>query len=225
MQGAIARPMNGGASPVSIGVTLPPRPNCWKALRLSALQFLLVASAFAQSTTDSDLDLIPEDVMKSPNQATASGSETHRRIYVEDGLTVSAWRGNLAVPLPGLVEPGWMNRGDLDARVDQPLSDRLAATYSGRWNLLANYHPEFDARRDLRHDFREGYLTWTVAAQSYLDVGRVNPRNGVAMGFNPTDVFKTNAVVERVSADPRVLREDRLGALLVRGKRSPAPTL
>lgn len=49
----------------------------------------------------------------------------------------------------------------------------------------------------------------------YLDLGRINLRSGAALGFNPTDFFKTRAVVEPLSADPSVLREDRLGTLML----------
>ena len=51
-----------------------------------------------------------------------------------------------------------------------------------------------------------------------IDLGRVNVKNGVAIGFNPTDFFKTRAVVEPLTADPSVLREDRLGTLMVLGQ-------
>ncbi len=65
------------------------------------------------------------------------------------------------------------------------------------------------------NDFREGYLSWEALDRTYLDAGRINLKSGVAVGFNPTDFFKTRAVVEPLSVDPTVLREDRLGTVMV----------
>jgi len=65
------------------------------------------------------------------------------------------------------------------------------------------------------NDFREGFLSWQPHDGIYLDLGRINLRSGAALGFNPTDFFKSRAVVEPLSADPSVLREDRLGTLML----------
>jgi len=40
----------------------------------------------------------------------------------------------------------------------------------------------------------------------------------VALGFNPTDFFKTRAVIDPLSVDPSVLREDRLGTVMAVGQ-------
>jgi hypothetical protein len=65
------------------------------------------------------------------------------------------------------------------------------------------------------NEFREGYLSWQPADRWYFDFGRINIKSGAALGFNPTDFFKTRAVEEPLSADPSVLREDRLGTLML----------
>jgi len=51
-----------------------------------------------------------------------------------------------------------------------------------------------------------------------FDLGRVNIRNGAAMGFNPTDWFKANALRAIVNPDPAVLRENRQGTVVVQGQ-------
>jgi len=56
------------------------------------------------------------------------------------------------------------------------------------------------------------------APRSYLDLGRINLKSGIAVGYNPTDYFKTRAVVEPLSLDPTVLRENRLGTVMVRAQ-------
>jgi len=76
----------------------------------------------------------------------------------------------------------------------------------------------FPSHRNLRDDFREGFVTWEPAPQRYLEAGRINLRNGVALGFNPTDFFKTRTQIDQASLDPSVIRQDRLGTVMVRGQ-------
>ncbi len=66
------------------------------------------------------------------------------------------------------------------------------------------------------NDFREAYIEWRLADQTYLALGRINLKSGIALGYNPTDYFKTRTVSEPLSADPTVLREDRLGTVMLR---------
>jgi hypothetical protein len=58
-----------------------------------------------------------------------------------------------------------------------------------------------------------------VAASTYLEAGRINLRNGVALGFNPTDFFKTRTLVGQASLDPSAARQNRLGTLMARGQK------
>ena len=51
-----------------------------------------------------------------------------------------------------------------------------------------------------------------------LDIGRINTRYGVAYGWNPTDVFRLDAVRVVSSPDPASLRENRLGTVMLRGQ-------
>jgi hypothetical protein len=69
------------------------------------------------------------------------------------------------------------------------------------------------------NDLREAYAGWEPFERTFVEAGRINLKSGVALGFNPTDFFKTRAVVEPLSVDPVVLREDRLGTLMVRAQR------
>ena len=61
-------------------------------------------------------------------------------------------------------------------------------------------------------------MEWQPTETTWLEVGRVNIRDGVALGFNPTDFFRPRTVVEPLTADPSVLREDRLGTLMLTGQ-------
>jgi len=63
------------------------------------------------------------------------------------------------------------------------------------------------------------YLTWEPAASTYLEAGRINLRNGAALGFNPTDFLKTRTLVGQASLDPSAARQNRLGTAMVRGQK------
>ena len=65
---------------------------------------------------------------------------------------------------------------------------------------------------------REAYLSWARTEDQIFDLGRVNVRNGAAMGFNPTDWFKANALRSIVDPDPAVLRENRQGTVVLQAQ-------
>src|SRR5262249_19470428 len=70
----------------------------------------------------------------------------------------------------------------------------------------------------VRNDFREAYVTWEPQTNFYLEAGRVNVRNGAALGWNPTDFFKTRTLVGQASLDPSVIQQNRLGTAMLRGQ-------
>lgn len=176
---------------------------------------LLVAGNLAVADEDKDLDLVPEAL---PQPGAATGDAIGWKVYVEQALTLQSFRGDPIVPPPPQRQLHWRERLSLDAKRTWLLGPDLNASYSGRLNFLAEEDGPFPTSDNYRHDFREGFASWEAAPQDYLDGGRINLRSGVAAGFNPTDFFKTRAVVDRVSNDPSVLRENRLGALMVRGQ-------
>jgi hypothetical protein len=65
---------------------------------------------------------------------------------------------------------------------------------------------------------KEAYLSWHVQPNLIADLGRINVRNGVGVGYNPTDYFRTNAVRSIISIDPASLRENRLGSVMFRAQ-------
>ncbi len=179
---------------------------------IAALAFVLLSAAAAKADEDSDLARIPlaADAQAPP----AAPSPLTGTFYVQDDLASYSVRSALAVPLPPSSSPSWEERLFLDARARWRLSDALTLHYSGRLNLRAEDALPFPSRENIRHDLREAYLEWDTGGGLFLEAGRINLKSGVALGFNPTDYFKTRAVVEPLSADPSVLREDRLGALM-----------
>jgi hypothetical protein len=100
-------------------------------------------------------------------------------------------------------------------RLDRRFDEDFSAAYSGRLNLRAEDGLGFPNRENIRNDLREAYAGWTDNRGWFLQFGRINLKSGVAEGFNPTDYFKARTVVEPTSIDPAVLREDRLGVVML----------
>jgi len=183
---------------------------------VALLAATLAAAAPAAADENSDLNLIPGSVSTAPTeapQAPASG-----KLFLEDAVTLAAPRGGLVVPFPPPGPELWQNRTSLDENYHWNLSDAISATLSDRFNVIEENDFGFPNHNNLRNDFREGYLTWEPGERLYLEAGRINLRNGVALGFNPTDFFKTGTLLDQASLDPSVIREDRLGVLMLRGQ-------
>jgi len=181
--------------------------------RIAALALVLLSATAAKADEDSDLDRIPPAAdMEAPAPEPSPLTGT---FYIQDDLASYSVRSALAVPLPPSSSPSWEERLFLDARAQWRMSNALTLHYGGRLNLRAEDDLPFPSHENIRHDLREAYLEWDAGGGIFLEAGRINVKSGVALGFNPTDYFKTRAVVEPLSADPSVLREDRLGTLMV----------
>ncbi len=184
-----------------------------------------LAPLLAGAAENSDLDLIPQAIHDDAAQRPAGGTDAvppatpgTRRLYAEGAFTLSSRRGGLIVPAPPPAPFDWQNRTSLDATGQWDLTPRLGVTLSDRFNLRGENDLDISARQTLRNDFREAYVTWEPATRNYLELGRVNVRNGVALGFNPTDFFKTRSQVDQASLDPSVLRQNRLGTFMLRSQ-------
>jgi hypothetical protein len=190
---------------------------------LAVLALFLAASAAARAADppaeDQDLNLIPPSAATPPPAATVLPAGARRRIFVEDAVTGSWLENDLLPAPPPPAPPRWEERALLDARSEWHVGEGLRLLYSGRLNLRVQDGLGFPNHENLTNDLREAYLGWEPLERLFLDVGRINVKSGVALGFNPTDFFRTRAVVEPLSVDPVVLREDRLGTLMLRAER------
>jgi hypothetical protein len=174
-----------------------------------------------QAEQDKELDLIPQADQQQPANASAGAPKTINngsRLYLENAFSVASLRNQPDVPAPGPRPFNWQERLFLDVRKEWRLADPLTLTYSGRLNFRGEDDLSFPTHENVINDLREVYLSWQPRERLYLDMGRINLKSGVALGYNPTDFFRTRAVVEPLSADPTVLREDRLGTLMLRGQ-------
>jgi hypothetical protein len=199
----------------------------WVALLLPGLSLLWIPSSLlAQQTApadDSDLSRIPAGVLG--NQATpatstpantalaqsASDSASYH-VYLDSALT------NAAAPTfyPDASGNGWTSLSSLDGVYQDHLPNNFSFDVSGRLNLLAQKNIGEGWWNDAGFDLREAYVSWFSQSQFYVDLGRINLRNGVSLGFNPTDYFKTSTLIDQVSADPATIRNDRLGTTMLR---------
>jgi hypothetical protein len=180
-----------------------------------------VALAAQQADENKDLDLIPQ-AAQAPGPAAAPppalGSQAPAKIFVENAFTQS-WRRGGIVAFPPPEASAWQERLLLDARDQWRVGSDISLTYSGRLNARVQDRLDFPSHENLTNDLREAYASWEPMESTFIDAGRINLKSGVALGFNPTDFFKTRAVVEPLSSDPVVLREDRLGTLMLRAQR------
>lgn len=168
---------------------------------------------------DDDLGRIPNAPSPAePDSGPAASRHGNQRVYVESVFTSSFDRGHLVVPSPQTTSSTWQVRVFVDVRREWHVTPRFTLTFSDRANVRAQNDLAFVSRENVINDWREGFFSWEAFDNWYVDAGRINLKSGVALGYNPTDFFKTRSVVEPLSADPSVLREDRLGTLMVRGQ-------
>ena len=106
-------------------------------------------------------------------------------------------------------------RLSVDLRVDVSLAPGLRAVLSDRVDLA---HSNGVPPAENVNTLREAYLSWAYNDHQVFELGRVNVRNGAAMGFNPTDWFKENALRSVVSPDPAMLRDNRQGTVVLQGQ-------
>lgn len=126
---------------------------------------------------------------------------------------------NRAFELPNEAHPNWNNLTRLGMQSDKAVNNGLRF----KTDILLNaYYREggvFKSPEDLRIDIKEAYVSWQKSPTLFFDVGRINVKNGIATGFNPTDYFKVGTVLDRKTEDVSQLRDARLGALLIQGQR------
>ncbi|WP_323118271.1 hypothetical protein [Burkholderia alba] len=137
-------------------------------------------------------------------------------------VTPSNWRGTFEAALANYTaasQTGPVTLNDT-ARVSNTLS--YDGTF-GNWRaILSN---RFDAgwragtsQYNAVDTLKQAYVSWQASPNAIVDAGRINLREGVASGFNPTDFFKAGALRSVVSIDPESLRENRLGSVMARGQ-------
>ncbi|HWJ95358.1 MAG TPA: hypothetical protein VNT33_11575 [Telluria sp.] len=164
------------------------------------LACLLAASAQAQE----DLD-----ALKLADEAPAVVEQrSDWRSFVEAGLGRFVRRGD------GSVQAS--RRLSLDVQYEHALSQQWSVAFADR--IDTSWLPDGGGRHSI-NTLKEAYASWRPLDDAMLDIGRVNVRNGVALGYNPTDWFRRNAVRSVVSIDPASLKQNREGADMLRAQK------
>jgi hypothetical protein len=182
--------------------------------------------AIAQEAPDPELDRIPSSIGATPAKmgdaapGTAAPGGAARpagstRLNIDDALTMVSVRTPL-IPIPQMQGSGFENRVSVNGVTEWTLSAGMAAHVSDRLDLDEQQYAGDAAHTLSRNDFREGYVAWQSAASLYAELGRINVKSGSALGFNPTDFFKTRTQIDTASADPSAIRNDRLGTVMAR---------
>ena len=174
-------------------------------------------AAVAQAGQDEDLDLIPQTVSEALQpQLKPQDGRVSSRFYLEDEYQRNSRRSSV-VPLPSSYTPSWKNRFTVYSKADVRAHENLRFSFTDRLNRLSDAYSDFPSGT-VQNDLNEAYVSWKVFGENYLDAGRINLKNGVAIGFNPVDYFKEDAVSLRTSEDPLVLRDNRLGTVMVQAQ-------
>ncbi|WP_185732265.1 hypothetical protein [Burkholderia sp. Bp8963] len=165
---------------------------------------------------DSAMDIVRSHADSGSDAAGDGVASYSGRRYAEAAMTLYDYRRMPVVPMPpGTATPSWRARTDVDWQGRFKGFGPWSFTVSDRYSLQHGESDDWSANSLSRNDLRELYATYSPGT-SLMDVGRINIRGGVAAGYNPTDYFRSRSVVERVSQDPAVLRENRLGTVAVR---------
>lgn len=189
-----------------------------------ALVWLSVAIAlygpWAMADDDQDLDLIPavQQAAVPSGQPPAPAGSPDDRLYLEAAYTQASLRTDLVVPPPPPQPFTHQERLLVDLRHEVQLDPALRVVTSDRLNLRHQGGLPFPDHEDIVVDFREAYVNWQVSDQTFVAFGRINLKNGIALGYNPTDYFKTRSVTEPLSIDPSSLRDNRLGTVMVQAQ-------
>lgn len=103
-----------------------------------------------------------------------------------------------------------------DVQYDNSFAPGWRAVFSDR--LDVNWPAQIPGQNSI-NTLKEAYLSWQTNSDGLIDMGRINVRNGVALGYNPTDYFRTSALRSIVSVDPASLKENRQGSIMLRAQK------
>ena len=190
---------------------------------MSLLALVVAGVPSAAADENQDLNLIPSEIQAEPAPRAAAPSapsprHLHAKAFVEDVFTLAspARAVPVAYPLPLAT---WQNRTSVDLYAEWSPRKPVRFTLSNRLNLIEQDGVDFLSRHTVRNDLREAYVSWELTPSTYLEAGRINLRNGAALGFNPTDFFKARTLVGQPSLDPSAIRQNRLGTLMARAQK------
>lgn len=170
------------------------------AMRRFAILLFLVTTAPSRAQDLEALNLADKAEMKAEKPS-------DWKVFGETGLRESTRRGT--------GQTLHAERLSLDVRFDKVLAPGWRAVFADRLDMNRAHGATGDGNINT---LKEAYLGWQAAPGRLLDFGRINVRNGVATGYNPTDAFRAGAQRSTSSIDPASLRENRMGSAMLRGQ-------
>ncbi|HOM15122.1 MAG TPA: hypothetical protein PLB41_17610 [Rubrivivax sp.] len=176
---------------------------------LTALGWVLPALAVNAAPAEPPDDLDALSLADKAPEAPVEQAARPWRLFVEGAVGRGRLRGS------GGDNDFGIYRGSIDFRYDAPIAPQWRVVLSDR---LDGVDSDGVPPGDNVNTLREAYVSWSRTEHQIVDLGRVNVRSGAALGFNPTDWFKANALRSIVDPDPAVLRENRQGTVVLQAQ-------
>jgi len=107
-------------------------------------------------------------------------------------------------------------RASLDVQVDHSPRPALRLFFSDRLDVSS---PAGPSGEHAVNTLKEAYASLRPTTGVMADLGRINVRNGVAFGYNPTDFLRADSTRSVVSIAPMSLKENRQGSVMLRGQK------
>ncbi|WP_224360672.1 hypothetical protein [Hyalangium versicolor] len=157
-----------------------------------------------------------------PDQVEAQDKAVPEEGDTSWGLEFQLWLQHIYERPPPAQEHGAhadVGRLVLDFRHEWSLGKRWTLGFSNQWQGALDLLRTQDASSysGALNNPRELWVRWQAGSEErplYLDVGRINIRNGVGSGYSPTDFFKEGAVRQPLLLDPNAFRLNRLGTVV-----------
>lgn len=176
--------------------------NAWLARGARALApWLMAARVWAQDAEDSALQLADE-TPEVTQQARAW------RVFVEGSLGGNVRR------MDGATQD--TRRASLDIQFDHSPRPVLRLFLADRLDISS---PAAASGEHAINTLKEAYASLRPTPSVMADLGRINVRNGVAFGYNPTDFLRAGSLRSVVSIAPMSLKENRQGSVMLRGQK------
>ena len=190
------------------------------------ISVLLPAWAEAENKEDADLDFLPlgssedhtDSIYQDSDITPINGQDLKITLDNTYQIFDSKDKNEQLFRLPSENNSNWANLTRLGLRGDIYSGSVVSFGTDMLLNAYSRDNESFNATDDLRLDIKEAYLSWQQSPARFIDTGRINVKNGVATGFNPTDYFKIGTVLDRNTEDVSQLRDSRVGSLLIKGQ-------
>jgi hypothetical protein len=185
-------------------------------MRMADTRHALLTLALAASTT---MALVPDCRADSDEEAALKLADTTPQDRPE---TARAWQFSAEAAAQEAEDRADRWHAQQRLSLDGSVQGALPGTAGWQWRFadrLDAFGPDrLPGQQDAVNTLKDLYLGGPVGGALTLDLGRINTRQGVAYGWNPTDYFRTDAVRVVSSPDPASLRENRMGTVMLRGQ-------